>query len=236
MAIQLMLYPLQQISSVIVRVLFPTLVQIRDDSARLRSAYLKAVGTIAFLTFPLMGGLFAVADDFVHVVFGPSWLPMIPVLRVLCWVGMMQSVGTTVGAIYLSTGRPDVALRVTLVAAPVLVAGIAGGLPWGITGVAIGYALASGSLFYFTAITAFRLVDMRLIDFHRTIARPGLTTLLMVGAMLVANPFLAIWPPSGRLGLGIAVGALAYVGASLLLNRAQVLDLLGILRSLRRPS
>lgn len=236
MAIQLMLYPLQQISSVIVRVLFPTLVRIHGDPPRLRAAYLKAVGTIAFLTFPLMGGLFALADDFVRVVFGLSWLPMVPVLKVLAWVGMMQSVGTTVGTIYLSTGRTDVALRVTLVVAPVLVIGIAGGLPWGITGVAVGYALASCPLFYYTAVTAFRLIDLGLAPFHRTIVRPALATLLMVGVLLVLMPFLASWAPHWRLAVGTSIGALAYAVASLVLNRGQVFDLLGILRSIRQRS
>lgn len=234
MAIQLMLYPLQQISSVIVRVLFPTLVQIQDDLPRLRAAYLKAVSTIAFVTFPLMGGLFALADDFVFVVFGSAWAPMAPVLKVLSWVGMMQSIGTTMGVIYLATARTDIALKVTLVVSPVLIGGMAAGLPWGIFGVAIGYAIASFSLFYYTAVMSFRLVALRLSDFHAVVIRPAAAMVATVAAAWATVQIGSGWTPAQRLTAGIAAGTGAYLLASLAINRAQVMDLLGILRSLRK--
>jgi O-antigen/teichoic acid export membrane protein len=234
MAIQLMLYPLQQVSSVIVRVLFPTLVQIREDLPRLRSAYLKAVGAIAIVTFPMMGGLFAVTDDFVAVVFGPDWSGMVPVLKVLAWVGMMQSVGTTVGTIYLSMGRPGVALRVSLIAAPVLIGGMIAGLHWGILGVAIGYAIASLLLFYYTTLTAFRLVDLHVGDFHRTLFRSFLITLAMVAAVTAIVSMLGSVQPRIRLGIAICSGVATYAGLSMIFNRAQVLEIVAQLKLARR--
>lgn len=233
MAIQLMLYPLQQVSSVFVRVLIPTLVQLQEDLPRLRSAYLKAVACIALVTFPTMGGLFALADDFVHVVFGPNWTEMAPVLKVLAWVGMMQSIGTTVGTIYLGTGNPGIALRVTLIGAPVLIGGMAAGLPWGILGVAVGYAIASFSFFYYTLLAAFRVINLPLADFHRVIIRPFCATLAMIGVLTVSVPLLQELAASYRLPLCIGVGVATYVAVSLAINRVQILELMSILRSLR---
>lgn len=236
MAVQLMLYPIQQVSSVIVRVLFPTLVQIRDDPPRFRAAYLKAVSTIAFVTFPLMGGLFVLADDFVVVVLGIPWLPMVPALKILTWVGMAQSIGTTVGVIYLVTGRPDIALKVTLLAAPVTTIGIAGGLAWGIGGVAAGYAIAIAVLFYYTVVTAYRLVGLTIADFHGAIVRPLLASMLMVAAVTAITLLLASWTPGPRLLTGIACGAALYLVLSAGVNRRQMSELLAALRSLRtRP-
>jgi PST family polysaccharide transporter len=234
MAIQLMLYPLQQVSSVIVRVLFPTLVQIREDLPRLRSAYLKAVGAIAIVTFPMMGGLFAVTDDFVAVVFGPSWSGMAPVLKVLALVGMMQSVGTTVGTIYLSMGRPGVALRVSLISAPVLIGGMIAGLPWGIQGVAIGYGMASFLLFYFIAVTAFRLVDLHVGDFHKVIFRTLLATVAMVATVAAIISMLGSVQPTIRLGIAICTGVGAYAAFSLAFNRRQVREVISLLNLARR--
>lgn len=233
LAIQLMLYPLQQVSSVFVRVLFPTLVQIRDDLPRLCAAYLKAVGTIALITFPIMGGLFALADDFVLVVFGPQWVEMAPVLKVLAWVGMMQSVGTTVGTIYMSTGSVGIALRVTLFATPVLVGGMAAGLPWGILGVAVGYAVASFSFLYYTLVTAFRIIRLRLAEFHRVLMWPLIATLVMVGVLEGAITVMVSLEPAIRLSLGVAIGILTYGVANLVVNRAQLADVLSIVISLR---
>lgn len=234
MAIQIMLFPLQQVSGVIVRVLFPTLARIQDDLLRLRTAYLKAVATIVIITFPLMAGLFALADDFVLVVFGSKWVEMVPILKVLSWVGMMQSIGTTMGVIYLAVGRTDIALKVTLVVAPILIAGMVAGLPWGIQGVAVGYAIASFSLFYFTALTAYRLIDLKLAEFHRVIIRPGLATTVMLAALIVFSSVSLAWPPVYRFGAGVILGSITYLFASLMVNRAQIMELVEIFGSLRR--
>lgn len=225
MAVQLMLYPLQHISSVFVRVLFPTLSHIKDDLERLRSVYLRSAGCIALVTFPMMGGLFALADDFVQVVFGPAWAPMTPVLEVLAWVGMMQSVGTMTGTLYLTMGRADIALRVTLIAAPVFAIGIAAGLSWGIVGVAVGYACASFSVFHYTLVTAFRLVDLRLRDFFRALYRPLLCTLVMVALLLLARGRMPFDSAALRLGLGVLLGSACYTVLALIFNRAQVLEI-----------
>lgn len=234
MATQIMLFPLQQVSGVIVKVLFPTLTQIQGDLARLRRAYLKAVATIVFITFPLMGGLFALADEFVFVVFGNGWAEMAPILKVLAWVGMMQSVGTTMGVIYLAVGRPDIALRVTLVVSPILIGGIAAGLHWGIMGVAVGYALASFSLFYYTAVTAFRLIGLRLANFHAVLFRPGLAMLVMIAVLLAGTGLAASWSPGLRLFAGVILGSLTYLLTSFAINRAQIDDLLRIAGTLSR--
>jgi O-antigen/teichoic acid export membrane protein len=233
MAIQLMLYPLQQVSSVIVRVLFPTLVQMGDDPRRMRSAYLTAVSAIAIVTFPMMGGLFAVADDVVAVVFGRDWMEMAPVVKVLAWVGMMQSIATTVGTIYLSTGKPGIAFRVSIIAAPVLLAGIAAGLPWGILGVAWGYAAASVVLFYYTAVNAFGLIELQIRDFHAVLWRTLVATLAMVATVVAAVALLQSLRAPIRLGIAIATGIVAYAAFSIAVNRKQfrqVMDLLKLAR------
>lgn len=233
MAIQLMLYPLQQVSSVFVRVLIPTLMHLQEDLPRLRAAYLKAVGCIALVTFPVMGGLFAIADDFVHVVFGPKWIDMAPVLKILAWLGMMQSIGTTVGTIYLGTGNPRLALRVTLIGAPVLIGGMAAGLPWGILGVATGYTIASFSFFYYTLVAAFRIIGLSLADFHRVLIRPFGATIAMVGIVLIAVPLLPRFERVERLILSVALGIVAYAAISMVINRRQLVELKSILQSLR---
>jgi PST family polysaccharide transporter len=233
MAIQLMLYPLQQVSSVIVRVLFPTLVQIGDDLPRLRAAYLKAVGAIALVTFPMTGGLFAVADELVAVVLGADWTGMAPVLKIVAWVGMLQSVGTTVGTIYIAVGKPQIALRVTMIATPVLTLAFAAGLPWGIVGVAVGYAVASALLFYYTMHRAFALIDLRMQAMHAVIAKPFAATLAMIVVVFVAGAACADATEPIRLAVKVASGVAAYVLACLLVNRAQILEIIAVFRSLR---
>ena len=227
---QIMLYPLQQVSSVIVRVLFPTLSRMQDDLPRFREAYLKSISAIAFITFPMMMGLFSVADDFVLVVLGQKWLPTLPLLRILVWVGMMQSIATTVGTIYLSTGNIRRLFQVTLAGTPMLIGGILVGLQWGIEGVAIGYAVASFSLFYVSLTIAGRLAGLRLIDFHRALARPLVAAAVMLTVLLILRGPAGFAATDARLGVLVASGVVTYVGVSLFVNNAQIQAMLVLAR------
>jgi len=226
LAYQLMLYPLGQVSGVIVRVLFPTLTRLQGDMDRFRSAYLKAVAAIALITFPMMAGLYAVSSDFVLVVFGEKWLPMLPVLQILCWVGMMQSIGTTVGLIYLSLGQVKTLLRINLIFTPLIVASFVVGLTWGIEGVATAYALVSFSLFYVSLGIAFRLSDIAFREFHDVIGRPLFSaSAMMLSVVLLQHSLFLNLSTIVRLVSCIAAGVAVYAAVSLAVNRAQLREL-----------
>jgi PST family polysaccharide transporter len=106
-AYNLMLMPLTQITDVVSRVMFPALSRLQDEKVRVKSIYLRAIAMIALVTFPLMLGLFVVADHFILAVYGTAWAGVIPILRIFCVLGMAQSVSSTVGWIYQSQGRTD---------------------------------------------------------------------------------------------------------------------------------
>ena len=107
LAYNLMIYPVQSVTSVLGRVLFPAFSNVQHDNARFRAAYLRVVQIVAVLCFPLMMGLLITADTVVPIVLGRQWTPAVPILMVLCPIGLMQSVGTLVGHIYTAKGRTD---------------------------------------------------------------------------------------------------------------------------------
>lgn len=225
LAYQLMLYPLQHVSSVIVRVLFPTLSQIKGDLERFASAYLRAIGVIAFLTFPMMMGLFAVAEDFIAVVFGEKWSAMLPVLKMFTGVGLFQSIGTTVGTIYLASGRTDLMLKVVGGVAPVVVIAVIAGLPWGVTGVAMSYAIAAAAMFYVTLYFALGVARISFRRFHAHLIRPFMAALIMTASVILLREFMVGFSPAMRLVLCISLGALVYPVMSFVLNRQQIQEI-----------
>ncbi|WP_159684893.1 MOP flippase family protein [Cognatazoarcus halotolerans] len=231
LAYQIMLYPLQHVSSVIVRVLFPTLSQIRGDVDRFSSAYLAAVGVIAFITFPLMAGLFAVADDFVVVVFGDKWVGMVLVLKVFAWLGMMQSIATTVGTIYLATGETKLMLKVSTYSAPVLIGGMVAGLYWGIEGVAVGYTLASFGIFYFSVRVALGVANIPQSRFYASLARPLCGSIVMVLVVMLIVHLMSDYQEIVRLVVAISSGVVSYVLLSFIINKKQTNFIINVLRN-----
>jgi O-antigen/teichoic acid export membrane protein len=102
-----MLLPLTQIVSVIAPVMFPALSSIQDDKPRVRNAYLRVMRVLTFLTFPMMLGLVVVAKPFVLALFGEQWAGAIPLIQILSFVGLTQTLCNPTGWIYLSQGRTD---------------------------------------------------------------------------------------------------------------------------------
>ena len=99
-----------------------------------------------------------------RVVFGSNWLEMIPVLQILCLVGMVQSIQTLNGNLYLSQGRADVQFKLGTALRILAIIGIIIGLNWGIVGVAAFYAITSIISVYPSFYFAGKLVDLTFVE------------------------------------------------------------------------
>lgn len=220
LAYRLMLFPLQNISNVIGRVMFPVFSQIQEQNERFRRTYLNVTASIAFVSFPLMFGLFGLSEPFVLTVFGANWKPVATLLLVLAPVGLLQSVGTTVGGIYQAKGRTDWMLQWGLGSGLITVLAFAIGLHWGIVGVASAYFIIDVLIFYPSYAIPFRLIDLKVRTLIATLTRPFLCGMLMLLFLAVLRP-----PLQARAGdlvlLAVAVpsGAILYFVCSWLFNR-----------------
>jgi len=148
LAYSIMLYPLQNISRVLLRILFPAFSTIKDDNEKFKRVYLRTLFFIALVSFPIMAGLIATAELLVAVLFGDKWLGLAQILMILAPVGLIQSIGTTNGSIYMAKGNTRLLLRVGIFSTVVTIAFFVGGLFWGVEGVAFSYLLSNIVLFY----------------------------------------------------------------------------------------
>lgn len=170
-AYSLMLLPVQEVAAVLTKVMFPLLSRVQDDRALIKRLYLRTVAMIALLTFPLMAGLFVLAEHAVPFLYGPQWDDAIPILKVFCLIGMLQSIGATVGWIYQSQGRTDWMFRWGLVASVIFVAGIVlGALRGSALDVAWGYAIAALLLVGPSFAIPGRLIGMRAFEVARAVS------------------------------------------------------------------
>ena len=141
LAYNIMLFPVQGIAQVLAHVLFPAFSEIQHDNERFRRVYLRTCSCIALITFPMMVGTAILAGPLIKTVYGPQWANVIPVLTILAPVGLAQSIVTTVGQIYTAKGRTDLMFKVGGTASVLCVISFFVGLPWGIRGVALSYAI-----------------------------------------------------------------------------------------------
>ncbi len=231
LAYRILLFPLQNISAVIGRVMFPIFSSIQDDNCLFSSAYLKVVGTIALIAFPLMMGVLALADPFISTVFDAKWQPVILLIMILAPVGLVQSIGKTVGAIYQAKGRTDWMFRWGIIAGLLVMIAIAVGLKWGIVGVATAYAITSLSLSYFNFAIPFRLIDLKFIQLLKVLWKPFANSFLM---FMILISFRVALPSSISNGvvliLSISLGIGFYIVINRMTNQEQLTHLWNLVR------
>jgi O-antigen/teichoic acid export membrane protein len=100
--------PATEITHIVSRVTFPAYSKCQEDLPKLKSAYLKVLQFISFLSFPLAGAIFIFAPDFVRIFMGDKWAPMIPAVRVLVLAGLVRSIAATTGPIFHALGKPRI--------------------------------------------------------------------------------------------------------------------------------
>jgi O-antigen/teichoic acid export membrane protein len=140
-AYQLLMVPLQQINTPLLRVVLPVLSRVQNDA----TVFMRYVGNAQLVGSHVLGTGFAVAAGLavpeVAVLFGSDWSGVAPIFAVLAIGGMFRALMSVPFWIYLSLGRSGAQLRMTLITHTVIVALILAGLPWGPVGVAVGHSV-----------------------------------------------------------------------------------------------
>jgi len=105
----------QSISAVVQRVSYPVLSSIQGDEKQLKSGFRKIIKTAAFINFPLMIGLAAVATPLFSILLGDKWLPSVIYFQLLCFAGMLYPIHAINLNILQVKGRSDLFLLIEII-------------------------------------------------------------------------------------------------------------------------
>ena len=237
-AYKIMLFPVQNLTWVASRALYPVLCRHQDDLPAMAALYFKSVAVILFFTAPLMAGVFVLREPFIDVLMGPSWRGVADLLLWLAPVGFVQSVVSTTGTVSAARGRTDLLFGIGAASAVLQVSSFVVGVRWGVTGVAACYLAAN----LLAAVPAL-LVALRQLE--QPLAALLLVTLPSVACALAMAIAVEVGVQLARpLGLSaptlLAGGALAggstYLILMAVIARPNVRMVLGLLGVLGRPA
>ena len=234
-AYQLMMLPLNQVAGIVADVLLPAFARLQHDLAALRGTWMRAVRLTAVVVAPLMIGLVVTAPIAVPLVLGDQWAEAVPVVQVLAWVGLHQSLQRYNSGVLQAVDRTGPLLRFSVVSCVLSVVAFVAGLPWSVVGVAVAYLVASLIVApVYLRMTA-RAVDLRMRSFLAAVAGPLAAALLMGGVVLAAQEAAgrATSSPVLVLAASIAAGALAYAALLPLTTRGILGEIRGLVRGLR---
>ncbi|MEG1700752.1 MAG: lipopolysaccharide biosynthesis protein [Alistipes sp.] len=91
-AIKLKDQPVTSVMQAVQGVTFPALAKISDDAERFTESYRQVMMVVAYVMFPMMLGMSAVASDMFELLLGEKWMPTVPYFEVICLAGLFYPV------------------------------------------------------------------------------------------------------------------------------------------------
>jgi PST family polysaccharide transporter/lipopolysaccharide exporter len=227
--------PTSMLFTTLLRVVFPSFARIQNEPARIRVAYLRLMGLMAIVSWPVAAGLVGCATLLVPVAFGPVWIPMIPVFQVLCLMAGLVSLGQICGAVAGGLGLAAVPARGSMVRLAVLGLLVIPATSWyGIIGTAWCSAAAALASTTFLLIALGRHLHLTLRD-HVVIFRvPAIGCVALLAAVAATSRAVGGLAPPLALAALIGAGCLAYFISALAADHLTGSTLAGDLRGLRR--
>ncbi|MCM6761086.1 MOP flippase family protein [Rathayibacter sp. ZW T2_19] len=196
-----------RINPIITRVMFPVFSRMQDDTEGMARTFLKTLTLTGLLSIPPLLAVSVVSREFVAVAFGPNWSWLPPVVSILCFVGILRSVGNPVGFLVMATDNLRLGLRInvlkTSVTIPLILLGAA---TMGVTGAAYGL-LAAQVIGYFIAYRVVRVVlGVTFVRYTWSTVLPAVLATPMLVVLVVLQALLPnVWPAVALLAIKGAV-------------------------------
>jgi O-antigen/teichoic acid export membrane protein len=193
----LTIMPVQQMTMVVGRVLFPSLARLRDEPRRMGLAWVKGMSAATGIVMPITVTLATTAPALVPVLYGERWTGMVVVLELLAVATLPQLVGSASGSLYRAAGQTDLLFRLGLLTSFLGVVAIVAGLPWGTRGVAFALCIQSWIVLPIVLVPIARNVHLRPLEILRPVLAGSLPTLALAVGMLAGR---GVGPPGAAAG------------------------------------
>ncbi|WP_158268073.1 lipopolysaccharide biosynthesis protein [Bradyrhizobium sp. MOS002] len=141
-AYRLLLFPLQQVTSPMIRVMLPTLSSLNKDRDRYRQSFQRAVFPAFVAVVPGVAFMISSADVLVTTLLGSQWAEVTPIFVGLSVAGLLQTMNSPASWLFLSQGRTREYMRWGFFSAGTSLVGFLCGLPFGPVGVATAYSIS----------------------------------------------------------------------------------------------
>lgn len=138
-----------------------------DNADLVKYLYLRSIRLICIYTFPAYALLYWLAGDLIHILYGAKWAGVAAPLSILVIAGVFKSIGHPAGALLGALNKLRQELVVQLTSFATLIAALAIGIPYGITGVAWAMVVSHAAASFHISLIAGRVAGIRFADIFR---------------------------------------------------------------------
>jgi O-antigen/teichoic acid export membrane protein len=228
-AVHLASLPMQRASGMINGVAFSAFAKIQNDPRAVARNTRLAVRLMAFVTFPVLWGIAAVAPELVHLAIGPTWQPSILPLTLVALTIPIRMIGSVITTTIMSMGRVDIALVTTLIGTCIAPPLFLVGARHGIVGLSVAWLVVTPILFSLNMFRALPILGLSFRVVASEMWRPLLVSAVMFGIVAATRDRLFGTPDFALFVILVATGALVYGAGTWIVNRAASVEALTLL-------
>ncbi|MDY0029086.1 MAG: lipopolysaccharide biosynthesis protein [Pseudobdellovibrionaceae bacterium] len=212
-------------TSAIGQVSMSALSNISQDKEKLRQSYLDFNLFTCLFTAPAFFGLAALSVPVVGILLGDKWSDVAPILSILCFPALIISFGQLSSQIFLIINKPyysSVFAALNAITNILLLVVLAS---FGLTYVAVAFALKTILLFPIQLTLAHRILGLSNLLYFKKLLPSLMSSCIMGGALYFALPFLENFGHTLSILIATPCGAALYFFFLYLLDRSSVLML-----------
>jgi len=224
-AFHLTTFPINNVTRVVNNVMFPALSKIKNDPERVTIVYLRIVGYVAVLTFPMLAGFAYLSEEIIYVLLGEKWLSMHSYFRFFSIICMLSTIGQMSTSFFLSQGKAHLHLKLNLFTQSVKIAFLLIGVNWGASGVLLAFACATILSFSSTIYLLSKFLSFRLMDLIKTFAKTVFITITMIVLLFSINIATSIDGSLLTLIINSSAGFIIYITLNFLLKNKPFFEL-----------
>lgn len=221
-------FPSSNVTGIIQRVTYPILCGIQDETERLEAVYRKFLKLSAFIIFPLMIGMSAVARPFIDIVLGKQWGFCGQLLQIICFAMMWYPIHAINLNLLQVKGRSDLFLRLEIIKKILGITVLCITAPFGLVVMCYGQIFNSIVALVINTYYTGKLINVGFIRQMKDLLPTILLSLTMFGAILLVNDF--IEANIYRLVIGILVGIIVYSSGSYIFKFKELQTLFSLIR------
>ena len=228
-AVHLASLPMQRAAGIINGVAFAAFAKIQHDPKAIAHNTRLGVRLMAFVTFPVLWGIGAVAPELVEIAIGPRWSESILPLTLVALTIPFRMIGSIVSTTIMSIGRVDVAMWTTIAGACIAPPIFFFGARYGIVGLSLAWVVVAPLMFLLNMVRALPILGLSMRSVFIEMWRPMTVSAVMFVAVESLRQLLPHLAVPVLFALLVGCGVAVYTVGTWLLNRVATIEALALL-------
>lgn len=225
-------FPSSNITGILQRVTYPVLCTMQDDDYRLRYVYRRFLRLSAFVVFPLMMGLAAVAKPLILLLLKEQWAFCIILLQIMCFSMMWYPIHAINLNLLQVKGRSDLFLKLEILKKIVGVTILCIALPFGLVAMCVSGIFSSIICLIINTHYTGKLIQVGFLTQMKDLLPTILYSLSMSAIVyLVVCLIPNLWL---QLFVGILVGVVYFMAVTRLTHSKDLDEAMGFIKEIKR--